>query len=60
MKAEFSALSKNMKAENSALLISPENYFIEGRYKTGNNKRTYKYYEITRDGFSLLVIINHG
>ena len=47
---------ENMKAEFSALLIDPEKYFIEGRYKTGNNKRTYKYYEITRDGFSLLVM----
>ncbi|MDE5620334.1 MAG: Rha family transcriptional regulator [Ruminococcus sp.] len=42
---------ENIKAENSAVT----KMFIESAYKAGTGK-TYKCYEITRDGFSLLVM----
>lgn len=42
---------KNMTTENSAL----QNMFREISY-TANNKQTYPMYQITRDGFSLLVM----
>lgn len=43
---------ENLKAENSAL----KNMFIESTYKVEGNNKTYKCYDITRDGFSLLVM----
>lgn len=43
---------ENLKAENSALT----NMFIESTYKVDGNNKTYKCYDITRDGFSLLVM----
>lgn len=43
---------ENLKAENSAL----KNMFIESTYKVEGNNKTYKRYDITRDGFSLLVM----
>lgn len=43
---------ENLKAENSAL----KNMFIDGVYKVDGNNRNYKCYDITRDGFSLLVM----
>jgi len=42
---------ENIKAENSA--VTP--MFIESTYQAGTGKN-YKAYEITRDGFSLLVM----
>ena len=42
---------ENIKAENSAVI----SMFIESTYKAGTGKK-YKCYEITRDGFSLLVM----
>ena len=33
-----------------------KNMFIEGVYKVAGNNKNYKYYELTRDGFSLLVM----
>lgn len=42
---------ENIKAENSA--VTP--MFIESSYQAGTGKR-YKCYDITRDGFSLLVM----
>lgn len=42
------------------LMGSPQNgghpLFIEGAYQNPQNKQWYKYYELTRDGFSLLVM----
>lgn len=43
---------ENLKAENSAL----KNMFIESTYKVEGNNKTYKCYDISRDGFSLLVM----
>ena len=43
---------KKMRAKNSALM----NMFIENTYKAEGNRRTYKCYDLTRDGFSLLVM----
>ncbi|GAA0181009.1 phage regulatory protein [Clostridium sediminicola] len=45
---------ENLILENPKL--ASLGFFIETKYKTGTNKRTYKEYEITRDGFSLLVM----
>ncbi|MDE6102339.1 MAG: Rha family transcriptional regulator, partial [Ruminococcus sp.] len=33
-----------------------KNFFIESTYKTKGNNKTYKCYDVTRDGFSLLVM----
>lgn len=43
---------ENLKTENSVL----KNMFIESTYKVEGNNKTYKCYDITRDGFSLLVM----
>ncbi len=43
---------ENMKAENPALI----NMFIESTYKVDGNRKTYKCYDLTRDGFCLLVM----
>lgn len=43
---------ENMKTENSVL----KNMFIESTYKVEGNNKTYKCYDLTRDGFSLLVM----
>ena len=43
---------ENLKTENSVL----RNMFIESTYKVEGNNKTYKCYDITRDGFSLLVM----
>ena len=43
---------ENLKTENSVI----KNMFIEGTYKVAGNNKNYKYYELTRDGFSLLVM----
>lgn len=43
---------EKMKTENSAIM----NMFIESTYKVPGNRKSYKCYDITRDGFSLLVM----
>lgn len=43
---------ENMKAENSALI----KMFYEDTYKVDGNRKSYKRYIMTRDGFSLLVM----
>lgn len=43
---------EKMKTENSVLM----NMFIESSYKVSGNRKSYKCYELTRDGFSLLVM----
>lgn len=43
---------ENLKAQNCAL----KEIFIDNSYKVDGNNKTYKCYDITRDGFSLLVM----
>ncbi len=43
---------EKMKTENSVLM----NMFIESSYKALGNRKSYKCYELTRDGFCLLVM----
>ena len=35
---------------------TPQKPFIEAEYQHSQNKQIYKYYEMTRDGFSLLIM----
>ncbi|MDE6665208.1 MAG: Rha family transcriptional regulator [Ruminococcus sp.] len=44
--------SSNLTPQN----LGVKNFFIENTYKTKGNNKTYKCYDITRDGFSLLVM----